>query len=83
MLERNVEQQKTLVTYSIDNNIPTLSSYLVVSCKKSNPIVETTSSILIPTIQTLKLFLLKAKSSNLFAGNHTTVTSINKYDQLC
>ena len=37
---------------------------------------ETTSSIIIPTIQALKLFLLKAKSSNLFAGTNTTVEKL-------
>jgi hypothetical protein len=27
MLERNIEQQKALATYAVDNSIPTLSPY--------------------------------------------------------
>ncbi|XP_023212487.1 zinc finger BED domain-containing protein 4-like [Centruroides sculpturatus] len=89
MLQRNLEQQKALVTYAIDNKIPTLSPYqwsliekIVLLLKPFEEITmeaskrETTSSSIIPTIKTLKLFLSKAKSSSSFSGINTTIEKL-------
>jgi hypothetical protein len=70
MLERNTEQRKALATYAVDKSIPTLSPYqwgrveeIVELLRPFEEITneackrESVTSVLIPTIFTLNLFL--------------------------
>lgn len=89
MLERIIEQRKALVTYAIDANIDTLSTYqwslaekIVQLLKPFEEITveaskrEATCSMIIPTIQTMNLFLSRAKTSIAFNGIITTVEEL-------
>lgn len=89
MLERNLEQRKALATYAVDNTLPTLSTYQWGLVEKIVHLLspfeeitknatkrESTTSLIIPTIQTIKYFLSKAARNNNFSGIITTVEEL-------
>lgn len=89
MLEKIIEQRKALITYAIDTNIPTLSSYQWSLAEKIFELLkpfqeiameaskkDAISSMIIPITQTMNLFLSKAKASNTFNGIRSTVEEL-------
>jgi len=89
MLQRILEQRKALVTYTVDHSIASLSEYQWSMADKLSHLLkpfeeitrgaskrESTTSIIIPTVLTLKLFLSKALKSRSFSGIVTTIEEL-------
>ena len=96
MLKRNLEQRKALVMYTVDNKIPTLTTYQWGLVKKIaqllSPFEEITKkarnrtstiSMIIHTILALRLFLSKAvqSNSNISDFNGILLTTVEQFSE--